>query len=162
MSRYNHLDKAIIESLNRDARASSAELARELGTAERTVRYRIQRLIEQKVIQPITVVNPAAFGYNLAVDIYCEVDLNAQSRTIEALLKLPEITYVATSTGDQDIILQAIFKDSDEVHDFITQKLHQVPGMRRTRTVLVPRILKDTYQWLPPDDAYDLETNVHE
>lgn len=156
MSRFNRLDKAIIESLNRDARASSAEIARELGIAERTVRYRIQRLIEQKVIRPITVVNPAAFGYNLAVDIYCEIDLEAQSRTIEALLKLPEITYVAISTGDQDIILQAFFKDSEEVHDFITQKLHSVPGMRRTRTVLVPRILKDTYQWLPPEEAYDL------
>lgn len=156
MSRFNRLDKAIIECLNRDARASSAEIARLLGIAERTVRYRIQRLIEQNVIRPITVVNPSAFGYNLAVDIFCEVDLEFQNQTIDALLALPEVTYVAISTGDQDIILQAIFKNSDEVHDFITNKLHQVPGMRRTRTVLVPRILKDTYQWLPPEAAYEL------
>jgi Lrp/AsnC family transcriptional regulator for asnA, asnC and gidA len=156
LSRFNRVDKAIIECLNKDARASSAEIARELGIAERTVRYRIQRLAEQNVIRPITVVNPASFGYNLAVDIFCEVDLEYQNQTIDALLSLPEVTYVAISTGDQDIILQAIFKNSDEVHDFITHKLHQVPGMRRTRTVLVPRILKDTYQWLPPDDAYDL------
>jgi Lrp/AsnC family transcriptional regulator for asnA, asnC and gidA len=157
LSKFNRLDKAIIECLNQDARASSAEIARELGIAERTVRYRIQRLIDQKIIRPITVINPAAFGYNLAVDIFCEVDLEYQSQTLEALLHLPEVTYVAISTGDQDIILQAIFKNSDEVHEFVTHKLHQVPGMRRTRTVLVPRILKDTYQWLPPDKAYDLE-----
>jgi Lrp/AsnC family transcriptional regulator for asnA, asnC and gidA len=156
LSRFNRLDKAIIECLNKDARASSAEIARELAIAERTVRYRIQRLTDQNVIRPITVVIPASFGYNLAVDIFCEVDLEYQNQTIDALLNLPEVTYVAISTGDQDIILQAIFKNSDEVHDFITHKLHQVPGMRRTRTVLVPRILKDTYQWLPPDDAYDL------
>jgi Lrp/AsnC family transcriptional regulator for asnA, asnC and gidA len=157
LSKFNRLDKAIIECLNQDARASSAEIARELGIAERTVRYRIQRLIDQKIIRPITVINPAAFGYNLAVDIFCEVDLEYQNQTLEALLHLPEVTYVAISTGDQDIILQAIFKNSDEVHEFVTHKLHQVPGMRRTRTVLVPRILKDTYQWLPPDEAYDLE-----
>ena len=157
MSKFNHLDKAIIECLNQDARASSAEIARGLGIAERTVRYRIQRLIDQKAIHPITVINPAAFGYNLAVDIFCEVDLEYQNQTLDALLHLPEVTYVAISTGDQDIILQAIFKNSDEVHEFVTQKLHHVPGMRRTRTVLVPRILKDTYQWLPPEEAYELE-----
>ena len=162
MSKFNRLDKAIIECLNQDARASSAEIARELGTAERTVRYRIQRLIDQKIINPITVINPAAFGYNLAVDIFCEVDLEYQNQTLDALLRLPEVTYVAISTGDQDIILQAIFKNSDEVHDFVTHKLHQVPGMRRTRTVLVPRILKDTYQWLPPDEAYDLDEAKNE
>jgi DNA-binding Lrp family transcriptional regulator len=162
LSKFNRLDKAIIECLNQDARASSAEIARELGIAERTVRYRIQRLTDQKIIHPITVINPAAFGYNLAVDIFCEVDLEYQSQTLEALLHLPEVTYVAISTGDQDIILQAIFKNSDEVHEFVTHKLHHVPGMRRTRTVLVPRILKDTYQWLPPDEAYDLEDSKNE
>jgi DNA-binding Lrp family transcriptional regulator len=73
-----------------------------------------------------------------------------------ALQQMPNITYVALSTGDQDISLQAIFKDSNEMNDFITHELHQVPGMRRTRTVLIPRILKDTHQWLPLDSDFDL------
>jgi Lrp/AsnC family transcriptional regulator for asnA, asnC and gidA len=162
LPKFNRLDKDIIECLNRDARASSAEIARELNIAERTVRYRIQRLTDQNVIRPITVVNPSAFGYNLAVDIFCEVDLEYQNRTIEELLNLPQVTYVAISTGDQDIVLQAIFKNSDEVHDFVTRRLHQVPGIRRTRTVLVPRILKDTYQWLPPEEAFELESDKNE
>jgi Lrp/AsnC family transcriptional regulator for asnA, asnC and gidA len=156
LSRFTHLDKAIIECLNRDSRASSAEIARELGTAERTVRYRIQRLIDQEVIKPITVVNPAAFGYNLAVDIFCEVEVEKQNQIVEAILRFPEVTYVAISTGDQDVTLQAIFKNSDEVHDFLTHKLHHIPGMRRTRTFLVPRIMKSISQWLPPEDAYEL------
>jgi Lrp/AsnC family transcriptional regulator for asnA, asnC and gidA len=156
LSKYNRLDKAIIECLNRDARAPSAEIARELGVAERTVRYRIQRLIDQDVIHPITVVNPAAFGYNMAVNIFCEVEVENQDQVIAAIMEMAEITSVAISTGDQDISLQAVFKNSAEMHDFITHRLHHIPGMRRTRTVLVPRILKDTYQWLPPNEAFEM------
>jgi Lrp/AsnC family transcriptional regulator for asnA, asnC and gidA len=155
MSRLNQLDRALIELLNQDARLSSAEIARRLGVPERTVNYRIRRLKELNVIQPVAVVNPTVFGYSLAVDIFCELDVGFQSQAIEAILNLPEVCYVAITTGDQDLSLQAIFKNGDEMQEFVTHKLHQVPGMRRTRTVLIPRVLKDTYQWLPPQDSYE-------
>jgi Lrp/AsnC family transcriptional regulator for asnA, asnC and gidA len=121
--------------------------------ADRTVHNRIKRLIQTGVVQPIAVVNPTAFGYNLAVDIFCEVEVGFQDQAVNAILEMPEVSYLALSTGDQDISLQALFKDGDEIQAFITNKLHQVPGMRRTRAVLIPRILKDTYQWLPPTNS---------
>jgi hypothetical protein len=39
------------------------------------------------------------------------------------------------------------------MQSFITDKLHQVPGLRRTRTVLMLQLLKDTYEWRPPSDC---------
>lgn len=155
LANLDALDRALIRYLNQDARMPSARIARELNVAERTVRHRIARLIERKVIRPVAVVNPIAFGYDLSVDIFCEVDGGKQSQAIEAIVAMPEVAYVAYSTGDQDISIQALFKNTDELHHFLTHKLHQVPGIRRTRTMLVPRIVKDTYQWLPPDDRFD-------
>lgn len=156
MATLDALDQALIRSLHQDARMPSARLARKLNVAERTVRHRIARLIELDIIRPVGVVNPSAFGYNLAVDIFCELDGAGHSQTIEAIAAMSEVAYLAYSTGDQDISIQALFKNTDELHHFLTQKLNQVPGIRRTRTVLVPRIIKDTYQWLPPDDASGL------
>jgi DNA-binding Lrp family transcriptional regulator len=115
-----------------------------------------------QVIQPVAVVNPAAFGYTLAVDIFCELEMGYQQSVVEAILSFPQVSYLAISTGDQDISLQAIFKDSEEMHEFITRQLHHVPGIRRTRTVLIPRILKDTYQWLPPDDVMEKTSSGRE
>ncbi len=149
------IDRSIISILNQDARAPTTRIAREIGIPERTVHNRIKRLIEQNIIHTVAVVNPHAFGYSLAVDIFCELEIGAMAQALEALTQMPEIAYIAISTGDQDISLQAIFKSSAEMQDFITYKLHQVPGMRRTRTVLIPQILKDTYQWMPPDDCQD-------
>jgi Lrp/AsnC family transcriptional regulator for asnA, asnC and gidA len=133
LATFDKLDKAIIHLLNRDGRLSSSAIARQLQVTERTVRNRIKRLTESGVIRPVAVVNPAAFGYTT----------------------MPEVSYVAYAAGDQDISLQAMFKNSSDLHIFITNKLRQVPGIRHTRTVLVPRIIKDAYQWLPPDEAFD-------
>ena len=155
MTITDHLDQAILKLLHHNARLPSAQIARELGESPRTIQNRIQRLIDLSVIQPVGVVNPASFGYTLAVDIFCELEVGFQELALQAILDMPNVTYAAISTGDQDISLQAIFKNSTEMEEFITHKLHQVPGMRRTRTVLIPRILKDTYQWLPSESDFN-------
>ncbi len=133
---------------------TSAEISRQLGVSERTVRNRIARLIHAGIIRLVAVVNPLDFGYDLVVDIFCEVEVLQRDAVIEALTQMPEISYIAVSTGDQDLSLQALFKNSSEMNEFITDRLYQVPGIRRSRTVLVPRIIKDTHQWLPPVEDF--------
>ena len=160
LSHCDSLDKAILELLNQDARLPSTQIARRLGVANRTVHNRIQRMLEDKIIQPVCIAKPAAFGYTLAVDILCEIEIGFVDQAIDAILRMPEISYAAISTGDQDLSLQAVFRNSEEMHDFISHRLHQVPGMRRTRTVLLPRIIKDSYQWLPPEESFNKTTSV--
>jgi len=150
------LDRQIIILLNQDARLPSAQIALRLGVSERTVRNRISRLIQEGVIRPVAVVNPSTFGYDLVVDIFCDVDMAQRDSVIKALAEMPEISYIAASTGDQDLSIQALFKNSTDMHAFITTRLYQVDGIRRTRTVLVPSIVKDTYQWLPVEEDFSL------
>lgn len=156
LPKLTDLDYKIIRRLNEDARLSSAALARELQTSERTVRHRIERLIREDVLKPVAVVNPQAFGYNLVVDIFCEVEISARDEVVESIRRMPEVSYMAFSTGEQDISFQALFKNSKDMHEFITQRLYSISGVRRTKTVLVPQIVKDTYQWLPPEDEFAL------
>ena len=146
-------DQAILEALGKDARLSNAEIARQTGIPERTVHHRLRRLIDTQCIQTTVVVNPRAFGYSLTVDIFCEMEPGSTNQAAELLLKMPEISYLAMSTGDQDLSIQAFFQSIDEMQAFITDKLHQVPGLRRTRTVLTLQVLKDTYEWRPPSDC---------
>jgi Lrp/AsnC family transcriptional regulator for asnA, asnC and gidA len=153
------IDRQIIQILNQNARTPSAEISRTVGIPERTVHNRIHRLVDGGFIQAIAVVNPKAFGYTLAVDIFCEIEMGQIAQATEALKAMPEISYIAISTGDQDLSIQALFKDIEDMQDFITYKLHQVPGMHRSRTVLIPRIAKDTYQWLPPEEYFNSNAN---
>ena len=148
------LDRHIIKLLQNDGRASSVEIARKLNVPERTVRNRIVRMEEHEVIHPTVVVNHKLFGYKTAVDIFCEVDINQIEEIGAALMQLPEINYIAYSTGDQDISIQALLESSDAIYEF-TQNLVSIPGVHRTKTVVVPRILKNTSEWIPPEEDFE-------
>ncbi|MBT7073619.1 MAG: Lrp/AsnC family transcriptional regulator [Anaerolineae bacterium] len=151
---FDILDRHIIELLQKNGRATSAEISRKLNVPERTVRNRILRMEEHKLIHPTVVVNHRFFGYKTAVDIFCEIDINKFEEIGQALMQLPEINYIAYATGDQDISIQALFESSEDIYEF-TQKLVRIPGIQRTKTVVVPRILKNTFEWIPPEDDFE-------
>jgi Lrp/AsnC family transcriptional regulator for asnA, asnC and gidA len=144
------LDRRIICFLQRDGRLSSSEIARQLNIPVRTVRNRIYQMIDRKDIHPTVIVNRENFGYRMAVDIFCQVEINKIDEVSEILKSFHEINYIAYSFGDQDISIQALVEDSDKALEFI-RKLAGIPEIQRTKTVLVPRILKNTYEWLPPE-----------
>ncbi len=157
--KLDKLDFRIIELLQKDGRASSATIARILNVPERTVRNRINRMVQQAVISPTVVVNHRHFGYQTAVDIFCEVEINKMEEIAAELLKVPAINYIAYSTGDQDISIQVLLESSDDIYGVI-QQLASIAGVYRTKTVVVPRVVKDTHEWMPPEDdfeAYDGE-----
>ena len=154
MSKFDMLDRDIIVLLQQDGRMSSSEIGIRLQVSERTIRNRIKRLVESEAIHPTVVVNWRSFGYLTAVDIFVEVDLPHLLEIGEALAQHPEVNYIALSTGDQDISIQAVLKSMDELHNFI-QRLSDIPGLRRTKTVLVPRILKSTHDWIPPAEDFN-------
>ena len=150
---FDLLDRRIICLLQQNGRAPCAQIALQVGVSERTVRNRIKRLVQHKAIFPTVIVNPAQFGYQTAVDVFCEVELAQMEAVGFALSQLSEVSYIAYSTGDQDISIQALLESSEAVYQFL-QRLSSIPGIRRTKTVLVPRILKNVYEWIPPKSAF--------
>jgi Lrp/AsnC family transcriptional regulator for asnA, asnC and gidA len=151
------LDQEIIRLLNQDARLSSSSISRHTGASERTVRHRMSRLLSEGVLRPVAIVDPRAFGYTMAVDIFCQVDMAQRDQVLRCLCSLPEVYSIAFSTGEADINLQALFRGSAEMHDFITNRLYQIPGILRTRVELAPTVVKSSYQWLPPADVFPSE-----
>ena len=153
MAKFDKLDRDIMVYLQQDGRMQSSKIADRLQISERTVRNRIDRLVKNHAIHPTIVVNWKAFGYQTAVDIFLEVELPRMNEIGEALRQQPEVNYIAFSTGDQDISIQAVLKSNDDLQNFI-QRLSEIPGIRRTKTVLVPRINKHTHDWIPPIEDF--------
>lgn len=147
------LDRKIICLLQQDGRMSSSEIARQLNVPVRTVRHRVDRMVERKDIFPTVIVNRQNFGYRMAVDIFCQVEINKMEQVAVVLKDFHEINYIAYSFGDQDISIQALLEDTDQAFDFV-QKLADIPEVQRTKTVLVPRIVKNTYEWIPPETDF--------
>lgn len=154
----DQLDYDIIRALHSDARIAASEIARQTGTNERTVRKRIDRLVEDGIIRLTAILNPVAFGYVTAADILLEADPAHEAEILQILMSLPEITYVAFGQGNTEMSIEARFKDNDALREFIRHALPAIPGLTVTRYALVPRILRNIDEWMPARQDFGLES----
>lgn len=154
---FDKLDYDILQALHKDARVAASEIARLTGANERTIRKRIDRLVELDIIRTSAIINPLAFGYVTAADIFLEVDPDQEQEIIQTLMAMPEVTYVAYGQGSNDISIEARFKDNDALREFLRHTLAGLPGVTVTRYALVPKILRNIDEWMPPQADFDLE-----
>ena len=145
------IDHAIIACLQRDSRTPSAEIARRVGVAERTVRARIDRLVQDGVVRLVALVSPQALGYTVTADVFLEVELGRVQEVADHIASFSEVSYVGLTTGDRDISLQMYAESVDSLYTFVTERLNRIPGVMRARTFVIPRIVKSIENWSVPD-----------
>jgi Lrp/AsnC family transcriptional regulator for asnA, asnC and gidA len=146
------IDWKIITLLNEDGRMPSAEIARRLGSVSaRTVTNRINHLTEKGIINIRAIVNPETVGYGVMADVFVEVEPGRVREVAEKAAQLPQISYVACATGESDVSISLRVRSIEELFNFVTEKLGQIPGVRRTQSYLLPLKLKDLDSWLPPE-----------
>jgi Lrp/AsnC family transcriptional regulator for asnA, asnC and gidA len=144
-------DWQIIKLLNDDGRIPSAEIARILGdVSARTVTNRINALTENGIINIRAVVDPEAVGYGVMADVFVEVEPGHVREVAELAAKFPQTSYVACSTGQCDVSISLRVRSIEELFEFVTDNLGNIPGVRRTQSFLLPVKIKDLDTWMPP------------
>lgn len=151
---FDQIDYEIINRLNENARISASEIARDIDANERTIRKRIERLVDSGAVRLTTIVDPKAFGYWISVDIFLEMDIEQEEVTLQNLMQLPQISYLAYGQGSHAISIEARFKDNQEMHEFLHHTLPDIPGLKLTGYTLVPLILRNIDHWLPPQEDF--------
>ena len=158
MIKIDAIDRQIIKRLMDDGRMASAEIARQIGVSERAVRYRIQRLVENNIIQVTAVVNPHTLGFSVIADVFIEVEPALIMDVAKTLAEHENVSYVACSIGERDISAQIVARDANEIYSLATEFIGQLPGVRKTTTSILPVKLKDVYEWYIPDsDAQEAD-----
>jgi len=152
MHELDAIDRAIVDLLIEDGRMSSADVARRIGNvSERSVRYRLERLLHSGVIRVSAIVNPKAVGFGVTADVLLEVEPGHVQEVARRMTEFEQVSYCACSTGDRDLSIQLYARDNEELYRFVTEVIGHVPAVRRTTTILVPVVLKDVYDWRIPD-----------
>ncbi len=152
MYEFDRIDIKIINLLLEDGRMSASEMSRRMvDISERAIRYRVDRMLEEGVMQISAVVNPEALGFNIKADVWLEVEADAVLDVAKKMASFENVTYVACGIGQNDISIQVAAKDTSEVYYFVTEVVRKVPGVRKTTTSIVPIVLKDVYQWRVPE-----------
>jgi Lrp/AsnC family transcriptional regulator for asnA, asnC and gidA len=144
--RLDDRSKSIIEQLQQDGRRSYAAIARAVGLSEAATRQRVQRLIDEGVIQIAAITDADAVGFHRQAMLGIRVEGDIRS-VAEKLSALPEASYVVICAGQFDLLVELICESDEHLLALVDDGIRSIPGVRSTETFVYLRLEKESYQW---------------
>jgi DNA-binding Lrp family transcriptional regulator len=127
----------LLSLLRRDARESTASLARKLGVARTTVQERIRRLERDGVIAGYTVRVSEGFArQRIAAQVLVNVDPKSGERVVRALEAEPWVRAVYALSGVYDYEVRIEGGSTEEI-DRHLDAIGRIEGIQRTQTSIV-------------------------
>ncbi|GGN93403.1 Lrp/AsnC family transcriptional regulator [Halomicroarcula sp. F13] len=135
----DELDREILSILRKDARTPYTEIADDVGTSEGTVRNRVERLVEDGVIERFTVATRTG-NVKSMIEVGVDVDVDTAAVT-DRIAEWPSVDFVWQVSGEEDIVVVVDATDTGEVNDLITRarELDEVVSTK-TRLILDERV----------------------
>ncbi|MEM2135261.1 MAG: Lrp/AsnC family transcriptional regulator [Candidatus Jordarchaeaceae archaeon] len=136
------INKKIMEMLIKDSRRPYREIADELGVTESTVRKRVKKLVEDKVIERFTVaLNPEKSGKSIIAYVVAYPQ-NQREREVEELVKeLPEVVEAYAMSGKCGVNMKVVVKDLPSLNAFL-EKLQSEPAITALESCIALKELK--------------------
>jgi Lrp/AsnC family transcriptional regulator for asnA, asnC and gidA len=144
--RLDDVSKAIIEQLQEDGRQSYATIAKRVGLSEAAVRQRVQRLLDQEVMQIVAVTDPLQVGFRRQAMIGIRVDGDLTT-VAEKLSGMPEVSYVVITAGSFDLLAEVVCEDDEQLLELLTHQIRTLPGVQTTETFVYLKLNKQHYNW---------------
>ena len=141
----DQIDLSILSFLQKDARRSFTDIAGELKISEGTVRNRVARLVENRTIQLVGLIDPSQLGYDAPAMIGVTVQSNLLEKAATEMAQFPEVSYLVMSSGEYDLMVEVLCRDREHLAKFLNEKLRQVDGVQRTQTFMILRTFKMAY-----------------
>lgn len=117
------LDREMLDILRRDARTPYTEIADRLDVSEGTVRNRVDRLVQDGVIERFTIATHTG-NVKAMIEVGVAVDVNTHE-VGERMAEWDEVDFVWQVSGEEDIVLVVDAADTQGVNDLITQAREQ-------------------------------------
>jgi DNA-binding Lrp family transcriptional regulator len=128
------LDRRILSLLRRDSRTPYTEIADRVGTSEGTVRNRVERLVDEGIIERFTVATRTG---NVKAMIEVSVAVDVDTTDVSArMAEWSEVDFVWQVSGEADIVMVVDAADTGAVNDLIT-KARDLDEVQNTKTRLI-------------------------
>ena len=127
---------AIIKHL-RNGRKSYQKIARDLAVSENTVRTRVQKLVDEAILDINGVINPES------IDGHRVVIVGVKLRSMDLVNKgkefsnLKGVVSVSVVTGRFDLILMVLLKSGFGLLEFYTEEVSKIKDVQSVETFVV-------------------------
>jgi Lrp/AsnC family transcriptional regulator for asnA, asnC and gidA len=151
-STLDRLDERIITLLQEDGRMSSRIMAERLGVSDRTVRYRIDRLVKSGAIIVAAMVDPTVIGWPVSADLKITV-MRPHTRSVaKALGEINEVMYVSLNEREGVVLATIIARSEPDAFRFVKTEIMPLEGVLKVATTIETDYIKDAAGWAPPAD----------
>lgn len=140
LEEYNpdELDRRIINCLSEDGRATYTQIAEILRVTPATIRNRLNRLLETKIIQNFKPVIDKKF-YQLDISAFFMISLESSKLTQEVVNQLQDhegISQISVLTSNPNIVCTVYAKNMEEF-SILLARLTQIDGVRDIKTSFI-------------------------
>ncbi|MFZ1704255.1 MAG: Lrp/AsnC family transcriptional regulator [Saprospiraceae bacterium] len=127
-------DVSILECLNEDGRIAFSSIASALDISNTMVHQRVQRLIENGILQGIKpILDEKKLGFDWAsfTGLTLEKDYDS-GKVIQALKNIPEVTECYYITGAYTLFIRITAKNHEHMRKILYDAIDHIPGISKT------------------------------
>lgn len=135
-------EEEILEVLERDAKASFAEISEAVGVSKPTVRKYIEKLEEEGTILGYTAeVDPKKLGGRTVSLVGIDAESDRFLEVVDAIKDVEEVRRLYISSGDHDLMAEVVAEDNESLHTVISEKISGIDGVMASHpSVLQERV----------------------
>ncbi|MFZ9481854.1 MAG: Lrp/AsnC family transcriptional regulator [Ilumatobacteraceae bacterium] len=146
MTPLDDTDRRLIDELQRDGRASYADLAELVGLSPAATRMRVQRLLDAGVVEVVGVTNPMALGYPVMAALGVRVDRNVRD-VADRIADIDGVIYVVFTSGSFDLLVEVLCEDSSRLLQVIDDEVRRIPDVRSVESFTYFGIHTHRFVW---------------
>ena len=143
-------DDPLIAELARDGRAPVADLAAATHWHESTVRRRIEELRRAGLLYFDLDIDESVIGVSASVMLWLKVEPACLEAAGRAIATHSEVPFAAATTGPTNLAVSAVFRDTRQLYDYLTNRLADLPGLQSVDSAPIMGTVKRAGAWLPP------------
>lgn len=156
--KLDKIDYSILSQLQEDGRKPFTEIAKCIGVAANTVKNRVEKMMEEGILNIIPRINALKLGYSAYGEIHIIVrPAGLIGKVTKAISEFPEISFIATTAGEYDIIAEVMCFNIEHYNELLTKRLHKIEGVSGTKSIFFLEVVKHKQP-----DLFKIETNILE
>jgi DNA-binding Lrp family transcriptional regulator len=137
-------DRALVEALAEDGRASLAELAQRTGWSTARIRRRIAALEASRILAFGVDVVPERFGFAVNAMMWLTTPPRHLDAVGEQVAAHSEVASVVAVSGPNSLLAVVVCRDADELYRYVSRRLATIDHVERVDVRVRSRLLKQS------------------
>lgn len=136
------LDRQIIAILGNDARISNRKIAADLGVTEGTVRGRIKRLQQERLMAFTAITDFGLENASKLAFIGVQAHVEDVREIASKIAELPLVNAVMITMGRFNILTVCLFDTLDSLFEVASERILAIPGVHHVETSIAVKTVK--------------------